>query len=118
MTKILYSPGYGAGWITWASCPSVEAKKFILTYKPIIDHLESGEKFERDSWNADDDDDLHPLLRQFKQELEEKFGMGDFYVGGACQLEVENTKGRAFQVDDYDGSETVVYEEDLSWIQL
>lgn len=117
MTKILYSPGYGAGWLTWSGLSDPEAKKFVLTYPPIIEYLESGETFTDPGWNSTDDD-LHPILRQFKQELADKFGEDSFYLGGAYQLKVEDTHGRAFNIDEYDGYESVEYEEESEWIRL
>lgn len=39
MRKILYSPGYGAGWSTWGGNTTAQ-KKFMLEYKPFIEALE------------------------------------------------------------------------------
>jgi hypothetical protein len=43
MRKILYSPGYGAGWTSWES--DYELRKFMLVYQPIIDYVEKGGSF-------------------------------------------------------------------------
>jgi len=41
MRKILYSPGFGAGWTSWHD-GSKEAKLFMLEYRPFIEYLEAG----------------------------------------------------------------------------
>jgi hypothetical protein len=44
MTKILISPGIGAGWITWAPRNSTDAfLVWMLTYEPLIRGLERRE---------------------------------------------------------------------------
>jgi len=40
MRNILYSPEYGAGWVSWHSGPK-EEKLFMLEYKPFIEALEA-----------------------------------------------------------------------------
>ena len=40
--KILYSPGYGAGWVTWHGGAEDE-RRFMLEHAPTIAKLESGE---------------------------------------------------------------------------
>jgi hypothetical protein len=101
--KILYSPGYGAGWTTWAG-GSKEFKQWMLTYQPIIDFLEAGGTFE-DNDGVFTDRPLHPILVQFKKEAREKFGE-DPYVGGARDLEVIEVEGEV-KIDEYDGFESV-----------
>lgn len=38
--KILYSPGYGAGWTTWHMGPP-DQQEFMLSYEPFIEALEA-----------------------------------------------------------------------------
>lgn len=38
--KILYSPGYGAGWTTWCH-DGQEHKRFMLEFQPLIDAVET-----------------------------------------------------------------------------
>jgi hypothetical protein len=102
MRKILISRGYGAGWSTWNSG---EVAKYMLTYQPIINFLESGGKFK-------DDNRDHPLLVQLKEECLEKFGEDYVCVLGADDLDVETVSGRV-KVSEYDGSED--YEEENAY---
>lgn len=50
--KILYSPGYGAGWTTWHS-GTKEEKQFMFEYQPFIDAIENDQKID------------HVLVEQF-----------------------------------------------------
>jgi hypothetical protein len=95
MRKILYSPRYGAGWTTWNGG---EAAKYMLTYQPIIDALERGEKLDKDS----------PVVLQLEQECLDKFGQ-DICVLGADKLQVATVSGRV-RIHEYDGNES--YEEE------
>jgi len=45
--KILYSPGYGAGWTTWAYTSNREVLKFMLEYPPFVQGLEGEQAFEK-----------------------------------------------------------------------
>lgn len=102
MRKILYSPGYGAGWSTWSSG---KAAKYILEYQPIIEFLENGGEFEFEECNMMHEDKLHPLLKQLVAECKEKFGETP-YVGGARDLKVMEVSGRV-RITEYDGYESV-----------
>ena len=102
--KVLYSPGFGAGWSTWCS-GGTEEKLFVCTYQPIIDAIERGE----------DMSETHPAVYQCAAEYEEKFG-NSFYLGGAYQLPVATVSGR-FIVNEYDGSESITEEgTDFGWM--
>ena len=124
--KVLYSPGYGAGWVTWNSSKTGSAE-FMLTYQPIIDFLEAGGTFSggfsekadqtRIEYNGDvaDLSSLHPVLKKFAEEFHEKFGEYP-YMGGAEQLRVEIVSGRV-RVEEYDGNESLVHEgDDQGWM--
>lgn len=39
--KILYSPGFGAGWTTWAHSDASAVRRFMLEYQPFIDAVEA-----------------------------------------------------------------------------
>jgi hypothetical protein len=102
--KILYSPGYGAGWTSWCYHPDV--KRYMLTYQPIIDALERGEKI----------DSEHPLCKQLERECVEKFGENYTCVLGADQLKVKTVTGRV-RIEEYDGVESVIEEgTDEGWM--
>jgi|ERR1700722_2266392 len=110
MTKILYSPGYGAGWSTWMS-GSQEFIKWALTYQPIIDALERGEKLNPEAKKK------HPALVRFLKESKEKFGVKDPYLGGAGQLQVYEVSG-PFRIDEYDGRESVIEASQEAYISI
>lgn len=84
MMAVLVSPDYGTGWSTWNSehretlCMDAEIVKAVL------------------------DKDIEKAVEIAKQKC------GDFYAGGARDLTVEWVKkGAAFEIDEYDGYETL-----------
>lgn len=85
MVAVLVSPGFGAGWSTW----------------------NSGEHFETMCMDAEIvqavlDKDIDKAVGIAKQKC------GDFYEGGAKKLTVEWVKkGAAFEIVEYDGSESL-----------
>jgi hypothetical protein len=117
MRKILYSPGYGAGWTSWES--DYELRKFMLVYQPIIDYVEKGGSFgEKDHgrcleiWNYKTGEvdpekvaKLPDCLNQFIAECQEKFGKVP-YLGGLRDIKIKIVSGPV-QIDDFDGSESV-----------
>ena len=81
---ILYSPGYGAGWSTWAR----ENEEAMVFDSRIVKHV-LAEDFEKAGEVAEK---LYP----------------DNYVGGAKQLKVMWLPvGTQFEITEYDGSESV-----------
>ncbi len=91
--KILISEGYGAGWVSWHS-GSIEDKRKMLTWQPIIDALEAGEKITED----------HPAVTSLWESLGKD---EDFYAGGAHQLVIhEVPDGALVRVSEYDGYES------------
>ena len=78
---VIVSPGFGAGWSTWADEP--EAAVFA---PDVVAWIEAGK--------PDD------------PELMEAFGEKYGYVGGLYRAEIEwLPKGTQFIIDEYDGSE-------------
>ena len=109
--KILVSPGFGAGWSTWAG----KAAAYVLTYQPIIDFLEKGGKASELVYDFRNPEKTHPLLQALIAECKEKFDE-DLYCGGAQNLQVE-TVNRRVRVHEYDGSESVEEEGEYdSWL--
>jgi hypothetical protein len=96
---VLYSPGYGAGWSTWAhdenvrvlSAFDVEVVKWIMAGKP---------------------------KNHFTQEyFEEKYG-GYVFVGDMDQLEIEWIEpGTKFRIREYDGFESIETLDEVKWTQ-
>ena len=96
MRKILYSPGFGAGWTTW-HYGTREEKEFMLTYQPFINALERGERI------------IESLEEQFMVDFQSKFPDASDstpYTGGLRDLTVREVAGRV-HIDEYDGSESV-----------
>jgi hypothetical protein len=112
--KILYSPGWGAGWSSWSSGPKA---KFMLEYQPIIDFLEKGGKFEREECGGyEAEDKMHPLLKQMCAEIKEKFGQDYTCCLGAYDLQVAYVNGMV-RIEEYDGNESyVVQGDDEGWM--
>jgi hypothetical protein len=95
---VLYSPGYGAGWSTWAHDESVRLKALFdpEVVQWVLDGKPEG-KFTDDDY------------------FEKKYG-GYFYTGGMSGLNIEwVTPGQKFRVDEYDGSESLEFIEHIEW---
>lgn len=113
MKKILYSPGYGAGWSTWNGEPVAH---FMATYEPIIDFIEAGNTFREDEVGGYRNTEIHPLLQQLIDECREKFNVDYVCVLGARDLQVETVEDNtAIKIDEYDGYESLMYREDQTW---
>lgn len=97
MVAVLVSPGFGAGWSSWASA---EYKKWALFSPSVVAWVEGGKKEPIDSL----------VVRE----------LGDpayFYTGGAKDLEIEWVpEGTPFIVDEYDGSESLKIHGGMDWI--
>lgn len=105
--KILISSGFGAGFSSWMH--NKDAKRFALTYLPIITALES---------DTDDQSlsEYHPAVISFKAEFFDRFN-SDPYLGGLHQLCVVEVDG-PFVIREYDGSESVQMRYETDWIDL
>lgn len=82
---ILVSPGYGAGWSTWADNAEV------AVFDPeVVEWVESGKP--------------EDVFREKEDAWEERIG----YLGGADQLGIQWVPvGSRFYIEEYDGSETL-----------
>ena len=90
MVAVLYSPGYGAGWSTWAHNDDIA--KFITFDRRLVAAAER---------NATGD--------EVEELLADIFGP-DTYVGtgGWSQIQIAWVKkGQRFQIAEYDGSESI-----------
>lgn len=108
--KVLISTGWGAGWSSWNSG---ETAKFMLTYQPIIDFLEAGNKFARDDRGDLQGNGVHPLLKQLQKDCLEKFGNTYVCILGASGLHVETVYGQ-IKIEEYDGYESYISRDDDS----
>jgi hypothetical protein len=101
MRKILYSPSYGAGWSSWNSG---EVARYMLTYEPIIEHIEAGKGPPTEA-----------LLDDLQRECQERFGADYVCVLGASDLRIWTGEGPV-KIDEYDGHESVMVPADIGWM--
>ena len=89
---VLVSPGFGAGWSSWADA---ELQERLLFDPEVVAWVEGGKR--------------GPLPN-----LESKYGV--LYDGGAEDLVVEWVPlGVRFRIHEYDGSESIVLESQDQW---
>lgn len=87
---VLISPGFGTGWSTW----NPEYKQCLFD-PVVVDWVENGKKGE-------------PPLDHYDED--------HFYSGGAHQLTIKWVPiGTKFVVNEYDGSESLEMEQDISF---
>lgn len=92
-TAVLYSPGYGAGWSTWNSD---EWRGLLSMHRDIASLVEAG--------------DVVSAARVAEKLIADLAGDPEIYVCvlGADQLKIRWVPtGSQFQIDEYDGSESV-----------
>lgn len=89
---VLYSPGHGAGWFTWnTSCPEI-------LFDPAMVELVEAEQWDK--------------LRAYVT-----LKYPDIYAGGLRDLRIRWIPvGTQFQVNEYDGSETIETRDSVDWI--
>jgi hypothetical protein len=94
LVAVLYSPGFGAGWYSWTGQEE-------LLYDPVIVDMVQSEKCPED------------IVKYCESQY------GQLYFGGVDQLAIQWIPvGTRFYIDEYDGSEGIVTEEDMAtrWI--
>jgi hypothetical protein len=88
---VLFSPGFGAGFYTWGA--PIEA-----IFNPTLIELVENEKWDE--------------VVSFVEET-----WGDVYTGGVTDLRVAwIEEGTEFTIEEYDGSESIVFKETIDWI--
>ncbi len=91
---VLYSPGFGAGWYTWNT-----DHEAIIFHPRIVELVETNQR--------------HKITKEFMEEL----GFPHIYCGGAEDLVVEwLPKGTSFQINEYDGSESIQTIDRTPWL--
>jgi len=89
---VLVSPGFGAGWYTWNR-----------------EHPECLYDADMVAWVEGGKEGSMP-------DLEDKYGSG-FYAGGGGDLIIYwIDQGEKFRVDEYDGSESLVFASEEKWM--
>lgn len=93
LVAVLYSPGYGAGWSTWADREIREA----VLFDPAMVELVEAEKWE-----------------ELKAFVALKYPT--LYTGGLDDLHIEwMPQGTQFIVEDYDGNESITRRDTTDW---
>jgi hypothetical protein len=94
---VLVSCGFGAGWSTWGG---EQYHETLLFHPKIVEMVEEGREREiTDEW------------------MEKELGLEDVYTGGTDGLEIEWVPlGTRFYIDEYDGNETLITFDDMTWI--
>ena len=87
---VCYSPGFGAGWSTWAS---PEQRETLIFHPKIVQVVANGrQSIINEDW--------------LKENLGENFGY--VFCGGVDQLQIKwIPKGTLFRINEHDGSESV-----------
>lgn len=89
---VLYSPGFGAGWFTW----NPELPELIFD-PVIVDFVEKEQWAELDTYV--------------------KLKYSDIYDGGMRDLTVVwLAVGTEFQINEYDGAESIEIKDDVIWM--
>lgn len=93
MVAVLVSPGYGAGWSTWAGGG---LEKVLMFDRAFVEAAEAGVT------------DVEPVVKR-------RLGSDCVYCGGWRDVEIEWLPvGTAFTIEEYDGSESLRLIADLS----
>ena len=89
---VIYSPGFGAGWYTW----NQEHPEMIFD-PAVVDFVENKQAEELLAY---------AMLK-----------WPDAYLGGIEDLRIQWVdKGSLFRINEYDGSETIEFKENDSWM--
>ena len=92
---VLISGGFGAGWYSWNS-----SHKELIFHPTLVALVEAGKQSE------------------ITEELIEKeLGLKDIYCGGARNLDIRwLDEGTPFEIEEYDGSESIRTMSDLTLV--
>ena len=89
---VLYSPGFGAGWYSWHDIEQ-------LLYDPVLVGMVESK--------ASEDTIIEYCHEKYDP---------DGYFGGAEDLTIEWVPiGTEFRINEYDGSESIEYKDDMDW---
>lgn len=107
--KILYSPSYGAGWVSWHSGPA-EQLKFMLEHPALIAAVEAQRALTDEQGEPNLDE---PALQTFIREWRAAWPDSELpYMGGLRDIRVQVVPADTLvHIDDRDGFESV----DTQW---
>jgi len=109
--KIVYSPEYGSGWQSWNRVLTKAQQYRMITHPRIIEMVEYGEL---QKIIVDDKINIE-ILKEVRQII--GLSPEDYLcILGCRDLRVaEISKGSRFRIEDHDGYESVVEENDMGW---
>jgi hypothetical protein len=109
MRKVLYSPGYGAGWSTWNG-NTKEQKRWLCEYQPFIEYLEKNERMPKVPRGSMDGYDITDLGMQVIRDWKAAFpGEPIPYLGGMDDLTIGYVgDGEQYHIREYDGFEKII----------
>lgn len=101
LVAVIYSPGYGAGWSTWAEHP----ERDLLLFEPDIVQL----VLDRDAGDITTTEflDQVDMIWQLKQY--------ESYCSPDKLCVVWLPVGTKFRINEYDGSESIMLQQDDVW---
>ena len=116
LTAILYSPGYGAGWGTWNDLAVAYDERII---KWLLNNIEEPKLKEEIIYtSAGDSINISELFDRNAFEGFVETLYPETYYGGLRDLTIYFAPtGRKILVEEYDGSESIKYIDDLPYIQ-
>lgn len=95
---VLISSGYGAGWSSWCGRDKPEVE--VLLFHPLLIEMVESERH-------------NEITSEW---IQETFGFEGVYTGGVDGLYVQwVTCGKKFLINEYDGAEGLVTEDDLDF---
>ena len=101
LVAVIYSPGYGAGWSTWAE----EAERDLLLFEPDVVHL----VLDRDAGDITLDEFLVQVDNIWQLKQYESYCSPD----KLCVMWLP--EGTQFKIEEYDGSESVILATEIKW---
>lgn len=101
---VLYSSGYGSGWSTWND---IEIKEQLLFDPGIVEIVQS---------YLDNKISYEQEQRYIQFYLAIKYGKSNVYSGGIDGLDIAWVPvGSKFRIEEYDGNESVMFDESYTW---
>lgn len=111
---VLYSPGYGAGWSTWAHNKPDPQMLFDPHLVELVERLRKIPADWSGSWRLTLD--ARQLIDDIETYCEQEWP--DEYLGGVKDLAIAWVpQGEYFRIHEYDGSESVEIRDQMAWIQ-
>lgn len=98
---VIISPGFGGGWSTWSNNTK------MLFDPMLVEMIERKKVFQ---YATDEYENLLEMIREYcHSQNYEEYGVEDLVV-------VWVEQNRKFIIDEYDGSESIRFEDEIDWI--